>query len=61
MTSEGLKGIGQLYEHVIRMPQSYPMLWIILLQLFAYRIAVLSGCDVDVDQPRNLAEAATVE
>jgi glucosamine--fructose-6-phosphate aminotransferase (isomerizing) len=36
-----------------------PVLTIIPLQLLAYRIAVLRGCDVD--QPRNLAKSVTVE
>jgi len=36
-----------------------PVLTIIPLQLLAYHIAVLRGCDVD--QPRNLAKSVTVE
>ena len=36
-----------------------PILAIIPLQLFAYHIAVLKGCDVD--KPRNLAKSVTVE
>jgi glucosamine--fructose-6-phosphate aminotransferase (isomerizing) len=36
-----------------------PLLCIIPLQLLAYHIAVLRGCDVD--QPRNLAKSVTVE
>ena len=36
-----------------------PILSIIPLQLLAYYIAVLRGCDVD--QPRNLAKSVTVE
>ncbi|MDR1000492.1 MAG: glutamine--fructose-6-phosphate transaminase (isomerizing) [Clostridiales bacterium] len=36
-----------------------PILAIIPLQLFAYYIAVLRGCDVD--KPRNLAKSVTVE
>ncbi len=36
-----------------------PLLTIIPLQLLAYHIAVLRGCDVD--QPRNLAKSVTVE
>jgi glucosamine--fructose-6-phosphate aminotransferase (isomerizing) len=36
-----------------------PVLTIIPLQLLAYKIAVLRGCDVD--QPRNLAKSVTVE
>ena len=36
-----------------------PVLTIIPLQLLAYQVAVLRGCDVD--QPRNLAKSVTVE
>jgi glucosamine--fructose-6-phosphate aminotransferase (isomerizing) len=36
-----------------------PVLTVIPLQVFAYHIAVLRGCDVD--QPRNLAKSVTVE
>lgn len=36
-----------------------PLLYVIPLQLFAYHVAVLRG--TDVDQPRNLAKAVTVE
>jgi glutamine---fructose-6-phosphate transaminase (isomerizing) len=36
-----------------------PILAVIPLQLLAYHIAVLRGCDVD--QPRNLAKSVTVE
>ncbi|MBM4136440.1 MAG: glutamine--fructose-6-phosphate transaminase (isomerizing) [Nitrospira sp.] len=36
-----------------------PLLFAIYLQLIAYHIAVLRGCDVD--QPRNLAKSVTVE
>ena len=36
-----------------------PLLTSIPLQLLAYHIAVLKGCDVD--QPRNLAKSVTVE
>jgi glucosamine--fructose-6-phosphate aminotransferase (isomerizing) len=32
---------------------------VVPLQLLAYRVAVLRGCDVD--QPRNLAKSVTVE
>ena len=49
--------------HVIRVPSTIdmlqPLLTVIPLQLLAYRIAVLRGCDVD--QPRNLAKSVTVE
>jgi glucosamine--fructose-6-phosphate aminotransferase (isomerizing) len=35
------------------------MLTVIPLQLFAYHVASLRGCNVD--QPRNLAKTVTVE
>ena len=40
-------------------PLLIPILAVIPLQLLAYHIAVLRGCDVD--QPRNLAKSVTVE
>ena len=36
-----------------------PIVMAIPLQLFAYHMAVLRGCDVD--KPRNLAKSVTVE
>ncbi len=36
-----------------------PVIYTVPLQLFAYHVAVLKGADVD--QPRNLAKAVTVE
>jgi glucosamine--fructose-6-phosphate aminotransferase (isomerizing) len=36
-----------------------PMLNVVPLQLLAYYIGVLNGCDVD--KPRNLAKSVTVE
>lgn len=50
-------------DHVIFIPTTIPLLTPVLtvlpLQLLAYHIAVLRGCDVD--QPRNLAKSVTVE
>ena len=50
-------------DAVIQIPQTHPLLTPILmvapLQLLAYHIAVLRGCDVD--QPRHLAKSVTVE
>ncbi len=40
-------------------PYITPLLAMVPLQLLAYQIAVLRGCDVD--QPRNLAKCVTVE
>jgi len=59
-------GNGELtdkVDHSIRIPGTLPILLPVLatipLQLLAYHIAVLRGCDVD--QPRNLAKSVTVE
>jgi glucosamine--fructose-6-phosphate aminotransferase (isomerizing) len=50
-------------DEVIELPAASPLLTPILmtipLQLLAYHIAILLGCDVD--QPRNLAKSVTVE
>ncbi len=50
-------------DHLIKVPQTLPCLQPVLttipLQLLAYHVAVLRGCDVD--QPRNLAKSVTVE
>jgi len=50
-------------DGVILVPQTHellsPMLMVLPLQLLAYHIALLRGCDVD--QPRNLAKSVTVE
>ena len=55
--------LSQLSEHVIGLPDTHedltPLLYVIPLQLLAYQIANLRGCDVD--QPRNLAKSVTVE
>ena len=40
-------------------PWLAPIVYAVPLQLLAYHIAVLRGCDVD--QPRNLAKSVTVE
>ena len=50
-------------DAVIPVPPTHPLLMpipmVVPLQLLAYHIAVLRGCDVD--QPRNLAKSVTVE
>lgn len=55
--------IRKKVNHVLYIPQnSYiltPILGVIPLQLLAYYIAVMRGCDVD--KPRNLAKSVTVE
>jgi len=61
--TEGDTEIVELSDHVITIPETMdmltPLLSVIPLQLFAYHIAVLRG--ENVDQPRNLAKAVTVE
>jgi glucosamine--fructose-6-phosphate aminotransferase (isomerizing) len=61
--NEGDHEVAEMADHVITIPQTldflYPILAVIPLQLLAYHIAVLRGCDVD--QPRNLAKSVTVE
>ncbi|MDQ7798090.1 MAG: glutamine--fructose-6-phosphate transaminase (isomerizing) [Candidatus Edwardsbacteria bacterium] len=55
--------IDHLAEFVIKVPRTYsyfgPIINSIPLQLLAYHIALLRGCNVD--QPRNLAKSVTVE
>jgi glutamine---fructose-6-phosphate transaminase (isomerizing) len=57
------EAITELADHVICIPRTIdflsPLLTVIPLQLLAYYIAVLRGCNVD--QPRNLAKSVTVE
>ncbi len=63
IVTEGDSEISNLAEFVIRIPATVepftPILSVVPLQLLAYHIAVLRGCDVD--QPRNLAKSVTVE
>ncbi|RKZ17214.1 glutamine--fructose-6-phosphate transaminase (isomerizing) [bacterium] len=63
IVTEGDTEIAALSDHVITIPDTMnfwmPLLSVIPLQLLAYHIAVIRG--EDVDQPRNLAKAVTVE
>jgi glucosamine--fructose-6-phosphate aminotransferase (isomerizing) len=63
IATEGDKEIRKHAEHVFYIPPTLqmltPVLSVIPLQLLAYHIAVLRGCNVD--QPRNLAKSVTVE
>jgi len=63
ITTEGNGDLGALADHQLRVPATAPLLSPIVttipLQLLAYHIAVLRGCDVD--RPRNLAKSVTVE
>jgi glucosamine--fructose-6-phosphate aminotransferase (isomerizing) len=63
IVSDGNSNLASRVDHVIPVPATIdmlqPLLTVIPLQLLAYHIAVLRGCDVD--QPRNLAKSVTVE
>jgi glucosamine--fructose-6-phosphate aminotransferase (isomerizing) len=63
IVTEGDKLIPRMAEFVIEIPKTaeplIPLLSVIPLQLLAYHIAVMRGCNVD--QPRNLAKSVTVE
>ena len=63
LVTEGDREVQAMADHLITLPQTNEYLSAVLevvpLQLLAYHIAVLRGCDVD--QPRNLAKSVTVE
>ena len=63
VVTEGDKLVSKIADYVIEVPETEecltPLLTVIPLQLLAYHIAVVKGCDVD--QPRNLAKSVTVE
>ena len=63
VVTEGDIDLPSQVDHVLRIPQApeylVPLLATVPLQLLAYHIAELRGCDVD--QPRNLAKSVTVE
>ncbi|MEI7751631.1 MAG: glutamine--fructose-6-phosphate transaminase (isomerizing) [Candidatus Omnitrophota bacterium] len=61
--TEGRKDLKKMSDDFFAIPEVpevlSPLLTVIPLQFFAYKIAVLNGRDVD--QPRNLAKSVTVE
>ena len=61
--AEGIARAGDQAAHVVELPAVdpfvAPILYSLPVQLLAYHTAVLKG--TDVDQPRNLAKAVTVE
>ncbi len=63
VVTKGDKSVKALSDHVIEIPEVTesltPILASVPLQLLAYHIAVMRGCNVD--QPRNLAKSVTVE
>jgi glucosamine--fructose-6-phosphate aminotransferase (isomerizing) len=63
VVTEGDVDAAALADHVLEVPETpellSPVVVAVPLQLLAYHIAELRGCDVD--QPRNLAKSVTVE
>lgn len=63
IVTEGDTVVSQMADYVIEIPDTdealVPIVASVPLQLLAYHIAVLRGCNVD--QPRNLAKSVTVE
>ena len=63
VTDKVTKELEKLSDYIIEVSTPnlliFPILSVIPLQLLAYHLAVLRGCDVDM--PRNLAKSVTVE
>ncbi|MDI9355437.1 MAG: glutamine--fructose-6-phosphate transaminase (isomerizing) [Chitinophagaceae bacterium] len=61
--TENDKNLDTIADYTIEIPKVHeifsPIISVIPLQLLAYHIAILRGCNVD--QPRNLAKSVTVE
>ena len=55
--------LKKVVDNAILVPDTHPMLLpsldVIPMQLFAYYVALMRGCDID--KPRNLAKSVTVE
>jgi glucosamine--fructose-6-phosphate aminotransferase (isomerizing) len=63
VVDEGEEDVAHVADDVIEIPAVpeylQPLVSVVPLQLLAYHIALLRGCDVD--KPRNLAKSVTVE
>ncbi len=63
VVSEGDESAGEGFDDVIVVPDGPAAIvaipTVIVLQLFAYHVALVRGCEID--QPRNLAKSVTVE
>jgi glucosamine--fructose-6-phosphate aminotransferase (isomerizing) len=63
IVTEGDETVKELADYSIEIPETdeilVPLVSAVPLQLLAYHIAVMRGCNVD--QPRNLAKSVTVE
>ena len=63
ITDTDNKELNNLSDFILHVPKThqniFPITSSIILQLLAYELAVLRGCEID--QPRNLAKSVTVE
>ncbi len=63
ITDKSNNELQSLSDFVLEVPHTHPFIFpitsSIILQLLAYELAVLKGCEID--QPRNLAKSVTVE
>ena len=63
ITDRKTRELESLSNHLLEVPKThkhvFPITASIILQLLAYHLAVLKGCEID--QPRNLAKSVTVE
>jgi glutamine---fructose-6-phosphate transaminase (isomerizing) len=63
VVTEGNADLSKMVDHMIPIPKTTglltPILATVPLQLLAYHVAVMRGCNVDM--PRNLAKSVTVE
>ena len=64
LTTQGRREeMAQTADAVMTIPDLHqlllPCLGVVPLQLFAYYVALMRGCDID--KPRNLAKSVTVE
>ena len=63
IVTEGDEEVKKISDYVIEIPETddllVPLVSVVPLQLLAYHIEVMRGCNVD--QPRNLAKSVTVE
>ena len=63
VATKGDLGLASQVDHILYIPEApenlTPILATVPLQLLAYHMAEMRGCDVD--QPRNLAKSVTVE
>lgn len=63
IVTEGDTVVSEMADHSIEIPETeeclVPLISVVPLQLLSYHIAVRRGCNVD--QPRNLTKAVTVE